>query len=700
MAERARVCHNSRDGRHRFPGRGIVLVGQGEGLMDRNRLRIFLAALAALMAGMFHGCTGCDSGSGDESGGDPPAVICVDYDGDGYGEYYSTPLVDPNYSIPYNSCFDIIDCDDENASLWTSCAGGPYFTSVAGATVDEFATYTYNVVCQDDDPSANLSLDKSGADTCGGSLSDNGDGTGSYVYVPDETKGGVPCTVGISCADIQPDTTESVVQNSAVNVIETNSPPDWAIVPIDIKAMTFQVYGDSISAATDTDLPNNNPGNPGYLQCVNAADTCPFTVSVTGTGTGAVRCDVAFNAPAVPVSCDLEVRAIDGWGDSVSTTVSIDIDPCVFHVDKDATGLYDGLNWLDGFTVVQDGVDAAWAGCQVWVADGNYANTGGTEPVLTMKSGVDVYGGFAGNEIDLSGRGDPLDVPSVLDGMDMAYHVVRGAAITRLDGFRITGGNARSGESAGGGMFNQNLSNLTVANCHFNDNQATSNGGGLYNNIANVNIENCLFTLNVASGSGYGGAIYNYSSGLNIYDSVFLNNSGYRGGGVYSYTSNLLMRNCLLANNQAAYGGAIRIDYGALNISNSTVTQNNASNTGGGLYYNYNTPVVIDSIFWVNTAITGNDIYSGSGSGITVTYSDIGQSGTWDASTGVINANPRFAGGPYGVYYLNQATSPCVDSGSDTALNLGLDILTTDPDAASPVLDSSTVDMGYHYPTP
>lgn len=41
--------------------------------------------------------------------------------------------------------------------------------------------------------------------------------------------------------------------------------------------------------------------------------------------------------------------------------------------------------------------------------------------------------------------------------------------------------------------------------------------------------------------------------------------------------------------------------------------------------------------------------------------------------------------------------SPCVDTGSDTAANLGTDESTTRTDQ---VEDVGTVDMGYHYPLP
>ncbi len=50
-----------------------------------------------------------------------------------------------------------------------------------------------------------------------------------------------------------------------------------------------------------------------------------------------------------------------------------------------------------------------------------------------------------------------------------------------------------------------------------------------------------------------------------------------------------------------------------------------------------------------------------------------------------------------GAYYLNQATSLCVNTGSAPAVNFGMNTMTTDP-AGTP--DSGQVDMGYHYPIP
>jgi hypothetical protein len=102
----------------------------------------------------------------------------------------------------------------------------------------------------------------------------------------------------------------------------------------------------------------------------------------------------------------------------------------------------------------------------------------------------------------------------------------------------------------------------------------------------------------------------------------------------------------------------------------------------------------------------GDEIWNNDDSTITITYSDV--QGGWtnddcppEHPVCNIDADPLFVPGPGGAYYLSQiaagqaADSPCVDTGSDTAANLGLDLLTTRTDEG---LDAGTVDMGYHYP--
>jgi len=99
-------------------------------------------------------------------------------------------------------------------------------------------------------------------------------------------------------------------------------------------------------------------------------------------------------------------------------------------------------------------------------------------------------------------------------------------------------------------------------------------------------------------------------------------------------------------------------------IFNNTIADNESADQGGGTYFWYASPKIVNSILWGNN---GGEI-SHEGSSIAVTYSDIqgGYSGT-----GNIDQAPLFVGS--GDYHLT-AFSPCIDTGtSDGAPDRDID---------------------------
>ena len=130
-------------------------------------------------------------------------------------------------------------------------------------------------------------------------------------------------------------------------------------------------------------------------------------------------------------------------------------------------------------------------------------------------------------------------------------------------------------------------------------------------------------------------------------------------------------------------------------ITNCTITANVAYEGNGGGLAGCGGKIT-NCIIWNNNAgDSGDQLYSSSAP----TYICIMN---WTGGgTGNINTDPLLVSGPKGDYYLSQtvagqgATSSCVDAGSDTAANLGMDALTTRTDE---VHDQGIVDMGYHFP--
>ena len=122
-------------------------------------------------------------------------------------------------------------------------------------------------------------------------------------------------------------------------------------------------------------------------------------------------------------------------------------------VDAGAEG--DGPGWARGHRDLQDALAAAKPGTEIWVAAGTYKpdrGTGDRTASFQLKSGVALYGGFAGgetrrdqrdakkNKTILSGdlKGD--DGPDFAQNDENSYHVVTARRTDRtavLDGFII-----------------------------------------------------------------------------------------------------------------------------------------------------------------------------------------------------------------------------------------------------------------------
>ncbi len=159
----------------------------------------------------------------------------------------------------------------------------------------------------------------------------------------------------------------------------------------------------------------------------------------------------------------------------------------IYYVDASASGINDGSSWIDAYNELQDALAVAISGDEIWVAQGTYKPTTGSDRTATFQliSGVAIYGFFGGETI-LSGDLGGNDV-GFTNNAENSYHVVTGSGTNVsavLDGFTITAGSANGISTdrtdRGGGMFN-NSGSPTIINCTFIGNHAGDCGGGLYN---------------------------------------------------------------------------------------------------------------------------------------------------------------------------------------------------------------------------
>ena len=107
----------------------------------------------------------------------------------------------------------------------------------------------------------------------------------------------------------------------------------------------------------------------------------------------------------------------------------------VTYVDADAAGANDGSSWAKAYGDLQNALAAATSGDEVWVAEGAYKPTSGTDRTISFQlvEGVALYGGFAGTEgardqRDWAAHKTILsgDIGNPGDSSDNSYHVVVG----------------------------------------------------------------------------------------------------------------------------------------------------------------------------------------------------------------------------------------------------------------------------------
>jgi hypothetical protein len=299
-----------------------------------------------------------------------------------------------------------------------------------------------------------------------------------------------------------------------------------------------------------------------------------------------------------------------------------------------STGSNNGTSWANAYTSLQPALEAATSGKQIWVARGTYKPTTGTDRSVSfqMKSGVKVYGGFAGTETSVSQRSNfkkgeanetilSGDIGTAGDSTDNCYHVIFNSEISNtalLDGFTITAGQADNysvddvTHGGGGGVYNYK-SSLVITNCHFNSNYAYF-GGAIINREGSPTFSDCVFTDNRSLYQG--GAIFNYQTALRLNKSSFSKNKSDDGGAICNFVvSSAVISNSDFTQNEAREGAGIH-NYQSTPDIVSCVFDNNKTDIenegrGGGIYNYESSPRSNSCTFRKNSAKYGGAIYNG-----------------------------------------------------------------------------------------
>ena len=302
----------------------------------------------------------------------------------------------------------------------------------------------------------------------------------------------------------------------------------------------------------------------------------------------------------------------------------------IYYVSPTGTG--DGTSWQSTMKLA-DALEAAQANDQIWVqgfetitkdyvyfVPEDHKATG-----FTLKSGVQLYGGFAGTEKSINDRvtlGKPYQMKfrSVLSGdlnnddevdntnlifpanttrTDNVTHVLsvdmapssgsnNNTYPTVINGFTIAGGHADGTDEKGGGIYiygnNTGGGNFRIERCFLFNNYATQ-GGAVYVDAAVKNVNNGESLINQC-------VVYNNAAG----ERAAVENQG---GGIYLDGAATVVNTSIFNNKN----GGLRISSGS-KVVNSTI----ARNTGAGVDMTPNNTnnngSVFNSIIWGNTFLS------------------------------------------------------------------------------------------------
>ncbi|MFC4816268.1 T9SS type B sorting domain-containing protein [Flavobacterium sp. GCM10023249] len=411
-------------------------------------------------------------------------------------------------------------------------------------------------------------------------------------------------------------------------------------------------------------------------------------------------------------------------------------------VNNAATGSNNGTSWINAYTDLQNAINNAADGDEIWVAKGTYFPTRPADNLntvdpnnrknsFTVLTNVKLYGGFIGNETLLNQR-DWNTNQTILDGdignnsnLDNCYHVViLGNTSATLDGFIVQNGRADDFSNSfilirstalyadeGAGIASYAIVN-SFKNLIVRKNYCVKRGGGIYSHgAADNNFDNLVVEENISNSGDAAGIFDDAYSSSNYSNLKIINNTSYRDpGGIYifqRFSGNRYLRNLIVQGNTGGIyidapsatisnslftgnmGSAIYSDNANITLSHITVTGNN-SNSMGAVHLFGNSHKVYNSILWGNSYpditvyVTSTIDYKNNtiNFGLPITATNSNQNPLF--------INPLPIGLNSGGDYRLSCGSQCIDAGNNAYIISGT---VTDLDNTNRILGSAT-DMG------
>lgn len=219
----------------------------------------------------------------------------------------------------------------------------------------------------------------------------------------------------------------------------------------------------------------------------------------------------------------------------------------------------------------------------------------------------------------------------------------------------------------------------TLYNCTFLNNSAMY-GGAIYLPYGELSISNCKFINN--SAHWFGGAIASENEcGISITGTTFENCRSVddAGGAIYAFSTDLEVKDSIFNNCSANFAGAICSLNSEMLISYSNFTNNLARYEGGAIYKMYGSGTVIKSNFTKNAALNGGALFSDNCTSFEIRNSEfVSNAATGFGGAIFFNANPKLTvdgvifsdnKASYNANILNQSNfSPIVSSSNNYSL--------------------------------
>ena len=419
----------------------------------------------------------------------------------------------------------------------------------------------------------------------------------------------------------------------------------------------------SMKHAAFTDAENGDYSLSANSYCINAGENVTDTLDLFG--------NTRNHGGAV------DLGAIESAHASAPSITCAD----TVYVKLGANG--DGSSWDAAFGDIQQAIFAASSDGrhhQIWVAAGTYYGDTTLSAVVTLASGISLYGGFAGNEASLDAR-DVTKNPTILDGGNKRCVVSQCYGFSETNPVVVDGFTIQNGSSTNGGGANI-FANTTINNCILKNNTAGYSGAL---RAESARITNSLFVENVVPHGHVIDLTSSTMSGCKI-----INNIAQKGADhIIRLASGSVVDRCLIDGNESNSYLWYAADYSV--ISNSQITRNNSRGNCLIVVSNYsklNNCTVADNVSryqtvycYANTQIlnsivvgnkrTENSECVGIGGNVTIGYSMIEGGANGEGNVDGSKSSAAFTDAAQGDYSLSE-TSFCINAGTDVADTLDM----------------------------